>query len=78
MYLLVEFIYIAFTCMPGGVTVDDSGLCCCFPCLLSAVNSLCVISGCFCEGFAAAASAAGDESPLPGHHRSVDFCWSAL
>ena len=26
--------------MPGGVTVGVSGLCCCVPCLLSAINSL--------------------------------------
>ena len=28
---LVEFLYLVFTCMPGGVTVGDSGLCCCVP-----------------------------------------------
>ena len=39
---LVEFIYLEFTCMPGGVTVGDSGLCCCVPCLLSAIISLCL------------------------------------
>ena len=33
---LVEFMYPAFTNMPGGVAVGDSGLCCCVPCLLSA------------------------------------------
>ena len=35
---LVEFIYFVFTRMPGGGTVGDSGLCCCVPCLLSAIN----------------------------------------
>ena len=28
--------------MSGGVTVGDSGICCCVPCLLSAINSLCL------------------------------------
>ena len=38
---LAEFImHTVFTRMPGGVAVGDSGLGCCFPCLLSAVNSL--------------------------------------
>ena len=27
----VEFMYLVFTRMPGGVTVGDSGLCCCVP-----------------------------------------------
>ena len=36
----MEFIYLVFTRMPGGVTVGDSGLCCCVPCLLNAMNSL--------------------------------------
>ena len=35
------FMYPAFTSMPGGVTEGDSGLCCCVPWLLSAINSLC-------------------------------------
>ena len=39
----VEFMYLVFTRMPGGVTVGDSGLCCCVPCLLSAMNSLCLL-----------------------------------
>ena len=30
----------AFTCMPGGVTVGDSRICYCVPCLSSAVISL--------------------------------------
>ena len=38
---LVGFIYLVFTRTPGGVTVGDSGLCCCVPCLLSAIISLC-------------------------------------
>ena len=38
---LVEFTYLVFTRMPGEVTVGDSGLCCCAPCLLSVINSLC-------------------------------------
>ena len=33
---LVEFIYLVFTRTPGGVTVGDSGLRCCIPCLSSA------------------------------------------
>ena len=33
---------LVFTCMPSGVTVDDSGLCCCVPCLSSAIISLCL------------------------------------
>ena len=28
---LVKFIYLVFTRTPGGVTVGDSGLCCCCP-----------------------------------------------
>ena len=32
--------YNVFSRMPAGVTVGDSGLCCCLPCLLSAINSL--------------------------------------
>ena len=40
---LVEFMHNVFTRMPGGVSVGDSGLCCCVPCLLSAVTSLCLI-----------------------------------
>ena len=40
---LVEFMYFVFTCMPGGVTVGDSGLCCFVPCLSSAVISLCLL-----------------------------------
>ena len=38
---LVEFIYFVFTRTPGGVTVGDSGLCCCVPCLSSAIIYLC-------------------------------------
>ena len=38
---LVEFIYLVDTCMPGGVTIGSSGLCCCVPCLSSAIISLC-------------------------------------
>ena len=37
---LVEFKYLVFTRIPGGDTVGDSGLCCCFPCLSSAIISL--------------------------------------
>ena len=37
---VVEFIYLVFTRMPGGVTVGNSGLCC-VPCLSSALMSLC-------------------------------------
>ena len=39
---LVEFIYLIFTRMPGGVTVGDLGLCCCVPCPSSAIISLCL------------------------------------
>ena len=39
---LVEIIYLLFTCMPGGVTVGDSGHCCCVPCLSNAIVSLCL------------------------------------
>ena len=38
---LVEFVYFVFTCMLGAVTVGDSGLCCCVPCLSSVIISLC-------------------------------------
>ena len=37
---LVEFRYLVFTRTPGGVTVGDSGLGCCVPCLSSAIISL--------------------------------------
>ena len=37
---LLEFTYFAFTRTQGGVTVDESGLCCCVPCLSSAIISL--------------------------------------
>ena len=30
--------------MPGGVTVGDSSLCCCVPCLSSAITSLCLLA----------------------------------
>ena len=36
---LVEFLYTVFTGLLGGVSVGDSGLCCCVPCLLSAINN---------------------------------------
>ena len=39
----MEFMYPVFTSMPSGVTVGNSGLCCCFPCLLSAINSFCLL-----------------------------------
>ena len=44
MYFWLEFIYLVFTRMPGGITVSDSGLCCCVPCLSGAINSLCLLS----------------------------------
>ena len=40
---LVDFIYLVYTRTPGGVTVGDSGLCCCVPCLSSAIISLCLL-----------------------------------
>ena len=40
---LVEFIYRVFTRTSGGVTVGDSGLSCCVPCLSSAIVSLCLV-----------------------------------
>ena len=40
---LVEFMYLVFTRMLGGVTVGDSGLCCCIPCLSKAVIFLCLV-----------------------------------
>ena len=36
---LVEFIYLVFTRTAGGVAAGDSGLCCCVPCLSSAIIS---------------------------------------
>ena len=36
----MEFLYLVFTRMPGGVIVGDSGLCCCVPCLSGAAVSL--------------------------------------
>ena len=41
---LVEFMYLIFARMPVGVTVGDSGLCCCVPCLSSAFISLCLLN----------------------------------
>ena len=38
---LVEFTRLVFTRTPGGVTVGDSGLCCCVLCLSSAIIPLC-------------------------------------
>ena len=35
----MEFIDLVFTRTPGGVTVGDSGLCCCVPYLWSAITS---------------------------------------
>ena len=40
---LVEFIYLVFTRMPVGITVCDSGLCCCVPCLSSTIISHCLL-----------------------------------
>ena len=40
---LMEFIYPVFTRTPGGVTVGDSGVCCCVPCLSSAIICLCLM-----------------------------------
>ena len=40
---LVESMYLVFTRTPGGVTVGDSCLCCCVPCLSSAIISLCLV-----------------------------------
>ena len=37
---LVKFMYLVVTHMPGGVTMGDSGLCCCVPCLLCTIISL--------------------------------------
>ena len=39
----VELMHPVFTGVPGGVTVGDSGLCCCVPCLSSAIVSLCLL-----------------------------------
>ena len=57
---LVEFMYLVFTRMPGGVTVGDSGPCC-VPCLLSTIISL--VS---CSKALSRRTAAGqrDSSPL--------------
>ena len=38
---LVEFMYLVFTRTPGGLTVGDSGLCCCVSCLSIAIISHC-------------------------------------
>ena len=40
---LVEFMFLVFTRTPGGVTISDSGLCCCVPCLLSTIISICLL-----------------------------------
>ena len=36
--------YLVFTRLPGGVNAGDSGLCCCVPCPLNTINSLCVLN----------------------------------
>ena len=41
---LVEFMYLVFARVPGDVTVGDSGLSCCVPCLSSAVISICLLT----------------------------------
>ena len=41
---LEEFTYTGFTRTPSGVTVGDSGFCCCVPCLSSATISLCLLT----------------------------------
>ena len=46
---LMELIYLVFTRTPGGVIVGDSGLCCCVPCLSSALISLCVLFSARCS-----------------------------
>ena len=43
MYLWWNCRYPVFTRIPGGVNSGSSGLCCCVLCLLSAVNSLCLL-----------------------------------
>ena len=48
---LVEFIYLVFTRTPGGVTVGDSGLCCCVPCLSSSIIFLCLLILTFIKNF---------------------------
>ena len=35
--------YRVFACMPGDVTVSDSGLCCCVPCLSGALFSFALV-----------------------------------
>ena len=40
---MAKFMYRVFTRMPGGVTVGDLGLCCCVPCLRSAIFSVCLL-----------------------------------
>ena len=40
---LVEFMYLVFTRMPGGVTVGDSCLRCCVPCLSGDIYLLCLV-----------------------------------
>ena len=42
---LLEFMYVVFTRMPGAVTVGGVGLCCCVPCLSSAIMSLSLFIG---------------------------------
>ena len=42
---LVEFMYLVFTRTPEGVTVGDSGLSCCVPCLSRAIIFLCFGDG---------------------------------
>ena len=40
---LVEFMYLVYTRLPGGITAGGSGLCCCVPCLSGDIISLCLL-----------------------------------
>ena len=39
----MKFMHTVLTRMSGGLAVGDSGLGCCVPCLLGAINSLCLL-----------------------------------
>ena len=36
-------VHLVYTQIPGGVTIGDSGLCCCVPCPSSTIISLCLL-----------------------------------
>ena len=76
---LVEFIYVVSTRTPGGVTVGDSGLCCCVLCLSNAIISLCSL---ILHRRSRRHSVSDDNSSLLGQRVNacmrVILCWASF